>query len=48
MARRTKTQKKNAAHAMGHKAEMLFLEGLLSAGDVDVVQRLVNKVIRKL
>lgn len=48
MAKRTKTQKKNVAHSMATKARILFMEGLLSAGDVDAVQRLVNKAMKKL
>lgn len=48
MAKRTKTQKRNVALDLGKKARVLFLEGLLSASDVDTVARLVNKAIRKL
>jgi len=48
MAKRTKTQKKRAAHDLATKARVLFLEGLLSAGDVDAVQRIANKAMKKL
>jgi len=48
MAKRTKTQKKRVALDMGVKARILFFEGLLSAKDVEVVVRLVNKALKKL
>jgi len=48
VAKRTKTQKKTVAYMMGRKAKILFMEGLISAGDVETVQRLVNKAMKKL
>lgn len=47
MAKRTKTQKRNVAKSMAQKARILFMEGMLSASDVDVVEKLVNKAMKK-
>lgn len=48
MASRTKTQKKRAALFLQQKARILFMEGLISANDVDAVSRIANKAMKKL
>ena len=48
MAKRSKAQKKRVALDMGVKARIAFFEQLISAKDVEVINRIVVKALKKL
>lgn len=48
MVKRTKAQKKRACKDMNTKATILFVQGLISAKDAEVVMRISSKALNKI
>ena len=48
MVKRTKSQKKRLAMEMNNKANMLFMEGLISSTDLEKIALIRKKADRKL